>query len=563
MKFLLYTKVNERNVKHSLGMPEYSYYFVYKEFKDVFSEFGEIVTVHSKEEIATNYELSTANGVDCVVVFFCPPHVAPDVYPLKAFCVLAWEFDTIPNESWDGDKRNDWRYVLDRHIGLICLSSHTREVVRKEMGADYHVSDIAVPVWDSYAAELPENSVLATERSLKLDVEGNVIDSHAYAITEEKFEIDCGTLNFKLEPWSGKPLQFVFDHEHTDSAFLGGFYHAEGWGTWSRMETPWLFLQAKISGDIEVSFRARGFGASVGKEISLNIGGVVEGFTLSAESTEYHLDFNDVPPSNIIRFVGLDLTPPGYDFDARSMAIGLESLVILDRSGDRRVTDQPCNHTVSLDVSGLIYTTVFNPADARKNWEDIVRAFCYVFSENEKATLILKVTHQHLSSMMGRLHFLLQQIGNVRCRVIAVHGFLQDNSFRKLIENTSYYVNASSAEGLCLPLLEFMASGVPAIAPEHTAMADYIDEKSSFVVASSKEPSIWPHDPRLLKRATSYRVNWESLVEQFENSYSCATTDRSRYERKCLASQENVKKYTASSLIKAKLEIFLKQVKLL
>ena len=559
MRFLLYTKIGEATVEQSLGLPEYSYYFVYKEFKGIFEKLGEIVTVHTESSIHEQYQLAQEGGVECVVVFFCPPHVAPDIYPYKGFCVLAWEFDTIPNECWDEDPRNDWRYVLERHIGLVCLSSHTREVVKREMGLDYHVSDIAVPVWDRFATKLLTDRLPAAERSLQLEVDGNVIDSYAYVISEEKFEIDSGASNFQLTSWSGELLEFHFDHEHSDSALLGGFYHAEGWGTWSRMETPWLFLQTKISGTFRVDFRARGFGASVGKAISIDIGGVTESFSLSAESQDYQLDFNDIPPSNILRFVGLDLTPPGYDFDSRSMAIGLESLSIHDSSGITREPANVVNQSVYLDVNGLIYTTVFNPADARKNWEDIVRAFCYVFAENEKAALILKVTHQHLSSMMGRLHFLLQQIGPVKCRVIAIHGFLPDDNFSKLIENTSYYVNASSAEGLCLPLLEFMASGIPAIAPAHTAMADYIDEKSSFVVATSKEQAIWPHDPRLLKRATSYRINWESLVAQFQESHRCAMTEPLKYEEKCLASQENVKNYTASSLIQSKLEAFLKE----
>lgn len=61
-----------------------------------------------------------------------------------------------------------------------------------------------------------------------------------------------------------------------------------------------------------------------------------------------------------------------------------------------------------------------------------------------------------------------------------VHGFLSDKSYRKLIHATSFFVNASSGEGLCLPLMEFMACGVPAIAPNRTAMADYVDQASSW-----------------------------------------------------------------------------------
>ena len=47
-----------------------------------------------------------------------------------------------------------------------------------------------------------------------------------------------------------------------------------------------------------------------------------------------------------------------------------------------------------------------------------------------------------------------------------------------------------------MPLMEFMSAGRPVIAPRHTAMADYIDESSAFIVASSPEHNVWPDDPR-------------------------------------------------------------------
>ena len=43
-------------------------------------------------------------------------------------------------------------------------------------------------------------------------------------------------------------------------------------------------------------------------------------------------------------------------------------------------------------------------------------------------------------------------------------------------------MNASRCEGLYLPLMEFMSCGTPAIAPDHSAMADYMDAQVGFVV---------------------------------------------------------------------------------
>lgn len=560
MRFLLYTKISEDTVSGSLGLPEYSYYFVYREFQRIFSRFGETVSVNSEQELLSQFAKADNDSIDCIAVLFCPPHVAPDIEPYKGFCVLAWEFDTIPYEVWDDEPRNDWRFVLNKHPGVVCLSSHTKKVIKKAMGASYPVSDIAVPVWDRFSLIHDRSLTSNVAGSLQLDIDGNVIDNRAYVITPERFELKPGIKNFKLTPWDGTTLSYVFNLDHTDSAMLGGFYHAEPWGTWSRMETPWLFLETEISGDFSVGFRARGFGRSVGKEIVVEIGGVKQVFLLSDQVNNYQLQFRDVPKSHVIRFSGLDLTPPDYPYDGRSMAIGLESLSVKSDVPGLPKAPEHSKQLVNLEVNGFIYTTVLNPADPRKNWEDIVRAFCYVFSDNADVTLILKITHQNLSYIMGRLHFLLQQIGKVECRVIAIHGFLPEDNFSKLIENSSFYVNASSAEGLCLPLLEFMASGVPAIAPTHTAMADYIDQRSSFVVETSKEQATWPHDPRLLKRATSNRINWDSLVAQLSLSFDCLLNQPEAYLSKSIASRENVKNYSSSAVVSEKLEKFLEEI---
>ena len=545
MKFILYTKIGESQVQQSLGLPEYSYYFVYKEFKPVFESLGEVVAVNSEAKIRDEYIAAEQSGIECVVVFFCPPHVAPDIYPCKAFCVLAWEFDTIPDECWDNDPRNDWCYVFNRHVGLICLSSNTRAVVEGKLAGDFPVCDIPVPVWARFEnAKLTDLASLESER-LELEVAGSVIDSWAYEITPSVFEMKKGVDNFRLIPWDGQDIELVFNHDHMDSAYLGGFYHGEAWGTWSRLAKPWIFLESLLKGCFELSLKLRGFGASVGKKITVSIGGIDRQFVLKAEPSVYRLEFKNVQSSNLINVTGLDLTPHGYAYDQRSMAIGIEWLTIADMQESKRAVKQIVDSSVKLDIDGIIYTTVFNPADARKNWEDMVSAFCYAFKNVRHVTLILKVTHHQLTSIMGKLHFLLQQIGEVKCRVIAIHGFLPDDNFQRLINATKYYVNASSAEGLCLPMMEFMACGVPAVAPDHTAMADYLDDSAAFLLKYSKELAIWPHDPRQLKRATSFRVDWDSLVQQYKISYQCAFDDPSSYQEKSISSRENIRRVSS------------------
>jgi glycosyltransferase involved in cell wall biosynthesis len=556
MKFLLYTKIGEDSVQQSLGLPEYSYYFVYKEFKGIFSKLGDVVSVYSETDIHEQYRLAIEQGDTCVVVFFCPPHVAPDVFPYPSFCVLAWEFDTIPDEVWDEDPRNDWRYVFNRQLGLICLSSHTRYVVERAMGDDFLVSDIPVPVWDRFKDFPVRIKDSTADHTLQIESIGSVIDSRSYRVEEGVFEYIAESPSLQLSTWGDETLELDFSNRRFDSAYLGGFYLPEEWGSWSRLEYPWVMLPMQLHGDFDVELQARGFGPTVGQSVGISFGRAVDHFNLQADLTTYYFSFRNVAPCNLVRFTGLDMTPHAYHEDPRSMILGLEKIRII-AVGKNQIDIPPTVRNMDLGIEGIVYTTVFNPVDARKNWELIVSAFCYAFKNDAKATLILKVTHQTVTSIMGRLHYLLQRIGPITCRVVAIHGFLPDDNFNRLIDGTHYYVNASTCEGLCLPMMEFMACGVPAIAPDHTAMQDYSNGECSFIVNSSLEPAIWPHDPRQYKRARSYRIEWSSLVEQFQKSYACFYQEPSQYRRRAKLSREKVRDFSNGERVQGRVVSFL------
>lgn len=147
------------------------------------------------------------------------------------------------------------------------------------------------------------------------------------------------------------------------------------------------------------------------------------------------------------------------------------------------------------ELSGVVFCSILNPMDGRKNWIDIITAFCWAFRDTPDATLILKMTHHDLESYRIILLTLLSRLAPFQCRVVALHGFLDDDKYRELITLTDFYINASNAEGLCLPLMEFLSAGKPALAPRHTAMLDYLDEDVARLVETSEELASWSHDP--------------------------------------------------------------------
>ena len=79
--------------------------------------------------------------------------------------------------------------------------------------------------------------------------------------------------------------------------------------------------------------------------------------------------------------------------------------------------------------------------------------------------------------------------------------------------------------------MEYMSLGIPAVAPRHTAMLDYVNAENSFIVASHLEPHIWPHDPEDRLTTLRHRIDWRSLVEAYRESFRVAREEPARYQQ--------------------------------
>ncbi|CAH0992275.1 hypothetical protein SIN8267_02394 [Sinobacterium norvegicum] len=221
---------------------------------------------------------------------------------------------------------------------------------------------------------------------------------------------------------------------------------------------------------------------------------------------------------------------------------------------DMRGAGQPKSIN-SLSLSGVVYTSVFNPNDARKNWQDLLDAFCWAHRGESGATLVLKLTHADPDFCFREVAGELPKLMPFACRVVLIQGYLSDSDYAGLISATTYVVNSAYGEGQCLPLMEFMSAGKPAVAPDHSGMEDYINHENSFVIKSSNEWIHWPHDPRLLLRAFRRRIDWESLVASYHASYIEAVTDSKAYARRSEKATEDLRSHCSLRVAEAQMRI--------
>ncbi|WP_157618220.1 glycosyltransferase [Rhodanobacter sp. 115] len=220
--------------------------------------------------------------------------------------------------------------------------------------------------------------------------------------------------------------------------------------------------------------------------------------------------------------------------------------------------DIPPSKQIRTRLKGVVYTSVLTPEVGRKNWEDLITAFCWTFRNTADATLLLKLTGADLTKSHHQLLMLLTKLSPFRCRVIALYGYIPDESYAALTEATTYYVNTSLCEGLCLPLIEFLGAGIPAIAPDNTAMADYIRDDLAFVVASYPGvPTVWPHGDYEINRTTCHQLDWQSLAETFRLSHEVARHDPARYRQMSRCASEAMRAYCGPEIIKNQLRAFL------
>lgn len=190
----------------------------------------------------------------------------------------------------------------------------------------------------------------------------------------------------------------------------------------------------------------------------------------------------------------------------------------------------PYQSSSSAELSGIVYTSVFNPEDGRKNWTDLLTGFLYALGDREDATLVLKLVTKNPDAVKKVIKYYKGRDIPHRCKVIVIGDFLTENQMYQLAEASTYYLQTTKAEGNCLPLMNYLAAGRPGISPNHSAMSDYFDESVGFVIQSHPEPSAWPHDTRLRSRSTWGRLVWPSIVEQIRQSYHLVKDHPEQYD---------------------------------
>ncbi|WP_339463646.1 glycosyltransferase [Pseudomonas sp. EA_105y_Pfl2_R69] len=480
MIILVGSKIDQASIQGSLGKPEYSYFFLMKDFLPALERLGTVLLVKSTDEIERLSEQYRAAGEEVVFLSFSPPHQVPLGLSCPTVVVFAWEFDTLPSVAWDDNPQNDWRYTLANLQGAICTSQETASLVKQATAEDFPVISLPAPVWDRYKS-------LGSAGGLPVELGDRVFPFAGIVI-------DSPLLGLSADGLVRKPSEVPAEPEPEPEP------EPELPPPSGALTQAWQLSKALFNGWLE----------EISRPLQL----------------------------------------------ASQIAPTTETSTPAVAPADNAAPAAPPLHQVN--VSGVVYTTVLNPADSRKNWVELITAFCWVFKEREDATLVVKMTHHDLEYYRIVLITLLSRLAPFSCRVIVLHGFLEDEQYRELIKASTYYVNASSGEGLCLPLMEFLSAGKPGIAPVHSAMSDYVDEHLAFLLKCSLEPFCWPHDPTGVFMTHRHRLNWHSLVKAYQDSYQVAQAGPEHYRNMSQHAFKKMQAFASVDVVTTPLDTFLR-----
>lgn len=514
MRLIVYSQVTAARIATSMGLPEYSYYFVLRDFLPVLRELGEVLVIEDPAtEVDALYDEALAQGRRCWFLSFSPPQKTQLGLRCPTIPVFAWEFYGIPNEFWLDEPWQDWRYVLQRCARAITHSRLIVDMVHREMGEAFPVISVPSPVWDKFERLRREPGQLPLQRALKVNLPSGVIaDSNDPLV--RPYISGAQAMNHLMQAIRQYDRTFSPRAQTEDAAPVAPRDHLPRQSLY-RITRRYLgewYLRV-----LRPLLAPRSARLPLAPQMQL----VVDDAGRRPEP------LNPVEPKKA-ETSGLSVNLPDW---------------------------QPAR--VSTELSGVVFTALFNPYDGRKNWADMLTAFCAAFRDTPDATLVFKLGHTEYLSAMHEMLIWLARMPVFQCRIVIMHGYLEGGEFDELIRATAFTVNASHGEGQCLPLMEFMSCGKPAIAPRHSAMLDYIDEEVAFVVDSWLDATAWSHDPRLAYRTLRHQIDWSSLKQAYLDAYACARHDPQRYQRMSAAAIERMRRHCSRAVARERLSVFL------
>lgn len=147
---------------------------------------------------------------------------------------------------------------------------------------------------------------------------------------------------------------------------------------------------------------------------------------------------------------------------------------------------------VERDINKPVFTfSLSGYLDDRKNWQDVVRAFCSEFNNDEPVELLLKNNNPNFGYW----------VPNDK-RVKIIDKVFSPEDMRRFYEITDCFMFTTRGEGSGLPAREAMATGAPCILTDFQGLAEVSDSRYNYPIKpiSIDWPDTRPEQPGFMAR---------------------------------------------------------------
>jgi glycosyltransferase involved in cell wall biosynthesis len=527
--FLVSTTGCAKGIRTTLGSAAYSYFFVLEALAPVLEKLGTWRLIdHPESSLPFVAARAEADGYQPVHLSLHPPQ---DVYLTPAVPNVIfpfWEFPDIPDRDFRYDSRQNWARIARRADLIITACEFTREAFRKA-GVNVPIGVVPVPLKPEHfeiPAWNPDHTWTLTCRHVSWG-----------GPTSEVIETESATTEPEPTPTPEAPPARLSLKRRGYRAARGVFRKVYPWlgtKTLERISRTRHYLMISSGIDPYTRQPMPGGRPSVGRL----------GYAVARDGYRKYVK----------RWLSGEALEKMTRIKVRALkAVGREPILAPD----------PLLPSTPLTLGGLLYSSIFNLGDRRKNHVDLLSAFLLAFQDCEDVTLVIKLAtnpvREHHEISLFRLMY--QGLGiEHKCRLVVITDFLTDQQMAELMRVSTFYVNTSKAEGACLPLQQSLAAGRPSIAPDHTSMADFMDERVGFVIRTNPEPTYWPHDPDMKIETYWNRMVWSDLRDHLVTSAELVENDPERYQEMAEIARNRMSRYASREVVEVALRQALAQL---
>ncbi len=569
--FLVSTTGCARGIAGSLGSAAYSYYFVLEALAPVFEKLGTWRLLDRPESsLPFAAAKAEAEGYQPIHLALHPPQ---DVYLTPALPNVIfpfWEFPDLPDRDFGHDTRQNWTRVCSRADMIITACQFTADAFQRA-GIKCPIGVVPVPLKPEHFAVpdwTPTESWTHNCRHLTwgdppaapLKLDASQIEEEMLAEAMAQAELEAMAADDELAS-AGEMIveETIIEETVVEEVIMPAEPAAPAPRMGMKKRTymvarkvfrkvyPWLGERTltRIAKTRHYVLESAGRDPRTFAPLPGPKPGLTRlGYAVARDTYRLHVK-RWLSPAALQKITEVK--------ENALQAVGHEPVMAPD----------PLLPAHPLTLSGLVFTSIFNLGDRRKNHLDLLTAYLLAFRDRPDVTMVIKLAtnpkreHHEVAIFRQMYHGLGIQH---RCRLVLITDFLTDQGMADLMRVTTFYVNTSKAEGACLPLQQSLAGGRPSLAPDHTAMADFMDNEVGFVLGTNPEPTYWPHDPEMRIETTWNRLVWSDLHDRLLDAANLVETDFPGYQQKATAARARMKGYASREIVAHALAEALKEL---